>query len=49
MTEQQGDPRHLETLDRDLARFSNLEIATGMVARPMALLRCCSLDKKTTL
>jgi PiT family inorganic phosphate transporter len=35
MTEQQGDPRHLETLDRDLARFSNLEIATGMVARPM--------------
>ncbi len=35
MTEEQGDPRHLETLDRDLARFSNLENATSMVARPM--------------
>lgn len=35
MTEQQGDPRHLETLDRDLARFSNLELATSYVARPM--------------
>ena len=34
MTEQQGDPRHLDTLDRDLARFSKLEIATNMVARP---------------
>lgn len=34
MTEQQGDPRHLETLDRDLARFSNLETATSLVARP---------------
>ena len=34
MTEQQGDPRHLETLDRDLARFSNLERATSLVARP---------------
>ena len=34
MTEKQGDPRHLNTLDRDLARFSKLEIATNMVARP---------------
>ena len=34
MTEEQGDPRHLETLDRDLARFSNLERATSLVARP---------------
>ena len=34
MTEQRGDPRHLDTLDRDLARFSKLEIATNMVARP---------------
>ncbi|WP_120634929.1 inorganic phosphate transporter [Ruegeria sp. EL01] len=35
MTEQQGDPRHLETLDRDLARFSNLETATSYVGRPL--------------
>lgn len=35
MAEQQGDPRHLETLDRDLARFSNLEMATSYVSRPM--------------
>ena len=35
MAEQQGDPRHLETLDRDLARFSNLEMATSYVARPI--------------
>ncbi|MEP1768735.1 MAG: inorganic phosphate transporter [Sulfitobacter sp.] len=35
MSENQGDPRHLETLDRDLARFSNLEAATSMVGRPM--------------
>ncbi len=34
MTDPQGDPRHLETLDRDLDRFSNLEKATAMVARP---------------
>lgn len=34
MTEQQGDPRHLETLDRDLARFSKLETATSIIARP---------------
>ncbi len=30
-----GDSRHLETLDRDLARFSNLELATQYVSRPM--------------
>jgi PiT family inorganic phosphate transporter len=35
MTDQQGDPRHFETLDRDLARFSNLERATQYVGRPM--------------
>jgi PiT family inorganic phosphate transporter len=35
MSNSQGDPRHLETLDRDLARFSNLEAATNMVGRPM--------------
>lgn len=35
MTDQQGDPRHLETLDRDLARFSILESATAYAARPM--------------
>jgi PiT family inorganic phosphate transporter len=35
MSEQQGDPRHLDTLDRDLARYSNLEIATAYVSRPM--------------
>ena len=35
MTDNKGDPRHLETLDRDLARFSNLEAATSMVAKPM--------------
>ncbi len=35
MTDNKGDPRHLETLDRDLARFSNLESATSMVAKPM--------------
>ncbi|MDX1785994.1 MAG: inorganic phosphate transporter [Roseovarius sp.] len=30
-----NDPRHLETLDRDLARYSNLELATSYVARPI--------------
>ena len=35
MADQQGDPRHLETLDRDLERFSNLEMATSYVGRPM--------------
>ncbi len=35
MTNTQGDPRHLETLDRDLARFSNLEMATQYVSRPL--------------
>ena len=35
MTDQQGDPRHLETLDRDLDRFANLEKATSNVGRPL--------------
>ncbi|MDA7426542.1 inorganic phosphate transporter [Thalassococcus lentus] len=35
MTDQKGDPRHLETLDRDLDRFSNLEMATSYVGRPL--------------
>lgn len=35
MTEQKGDPRHLETLDRDLARLSKLEIATSYVSKPL--------------
>lgn len=35
MTDESGDARHLETLDRDLARFSNLETATALVAKPM--------------
>lgn len=35
MTEQQGDPRHLETLDRDLERLSNLELATHYASRPL--------------
>lgn len=35
MTQEQGDPRHLETLDRDLARYSNLEMATSYASRPM--------------
>lgn len=35
MSEQQGDPRHLETLDRDLDRYSNLERATSYISRPM--------------
>ncbi len=30
-----NDPRHLETLDRDLARFSSLELAASYVARPI--------------
>ncbi len=35
MADNQGDPRHLETLDRDLARLSSLEMATSYVSRPM--------------
>lgn len=35
MAEQQGDPRHLETLDRDLDRLSKLEMATSYVGRPL--------------
>ena len=32
---QNDDARHLETLDRDLARYSNLETATDYMSRPM--------------
>ena len=35
MSDQKGDLRHLETLDRDLDRYSNLEVATAYVSRPM--------------
>lgn len=35
MTNNSDDGRHLDTLDRDLARFSNLELATQYVSRPM--------------
>ncbi len=35
MADQRGDPRHLETLDRDLDRLSNLESATSYVGRPL--------------
>lgn len=35
MTNKSDDGRHLDTLDRDLARFSNLELATQYVSRPM--------------
>lgn len=35
MTNDTGDQRHLETLDRDLARYSNLELATAYVSRPL--------------
>ena len=35
MSNTQGDPRHLETLDRDLDRFSKLEMATSYVGRPL--------------
>ncbi|MFX0541293.1 inorganic phosphate transporter [Roseovarius sp. S4756] len=35
MNDDQGDARHLDTLDRDLARYSNLEVATSYISRPM--------------
>ena len=35
MTNDINDPRHFETLDRDLARYSNLELATQYVSRPL--------------
>ena len=35
MADKDFEARHLETLDRDLGRFSNLELATAYVARPM--------------
>lgn len=34
MSNESNDPRHLETLDRDLGRFVNLEKAASYVARP---------------
>ncbi|MFV0360209.1 inorganic phosphate transporter [Tropicimonas sp.] len=36
MDADRGEVRHLETLDRDLGRFSSLEMATGYVSRPLA-------------
>jgi PiT family inorganic phosphate transporter len=35
VSDTQNDAKHLETLDRDLQRFSHLETATQYVARPM--------------
>lgn len=34
MAEKDFEPRHLETLDRDLGRFSRLEVATAQAGRP---------------
>ena len=34
MTDNSTDPKHLDTLDRDLGRFANLEKATSFVSRP---------------
>ncbi|MDV7143940.1 anion permease [Tropicimonas sp. TH_r6] len=36
MSDKNFEPRHLETLDRDLDRLSSLEAANAFVARPMA-------------
>ncbi|MCB2158844.1 MAG: inorganic phosphate transporter, partial [Rhodobacteraceae bacterium] len=35
MAQNDLEARHLETLDRDLGRLSNLEAATAYVARPL--------------
>ncbi|MFT6271428.1 MAG: PiT family inorganic phosphate transporter [Dinoroseobacter sp.] len=35
MPDPSGDPRHLDTLDRDLGRYSTLEVATAYAARPL--------------
>ncbi|MFD1881511.1 inorganic phosphate transporter [Paracoccus pacificus] len=35
MSDKDLEARHLETLDRDLGRFSNLEIAAAYIARPL--------------
>jgi PiT family inorganic phosphate transporter len=35
MTDNQGDPRHLETLDRDLERYTTLETMGSSLSRPM--------------
>ncbi len=36
MSDKNFEPRHLETLDRDLDRLSSLETANSFIARPMA-------------
>ena len=35
MAQNDHESRHLETLDRDLGRFSNLEMAASYVSRPL--------------
>ncbi|MDF3415888.1 inorganic phosphate transporter [Sulfitobacter sp. M57] len=35
MTQNLGDPRHLETLDRDLERYSNLDRLSSYTSRPL--------------
>ncbi|WP_104491265.1 inorganic phosphate transporter [Paracoccus denitrificans] len=35
MSDKDLEPRHLETLDRDLGRFANLEAAAAYVSRPL--------------
>lgn len=35
MPDPSGDPRHLDTLDRDLGRYSTLEVATAYAGRPL--------------
>ena len=35
MTESKGDPHHTETLSRDLARYSTVELAIRAVSRPL--------------
>ena len=35
MAQNDHESRHLETLDRDLGRFSNLEMAAAYVSRPL--------------
>ncbi|TMV61265.1 inorganic phosphate transporter, partial [Thioclava sp. BHET1] len=38
MTDRDADPHRLRTLDRDLGRISNLELATGHVGRSIAVI-----------
>ncbi|WGR66754.1 inorganic phosphate transporter (plasmid) [Paracoccus pantotrophus] len=35
MSDKDFEPRHLETLDRDLGRFAHIEAATAYIARPL--------------